>query len=59
MPQQQEGTTQVNYDDSTYTAEKRILQDAEMHRARVFHHSGAFTSLDDEKVRQWLDAWPG
>lgn len=53
-------TTQSDFDDAPYVAEKRILHDAEMHRARVlFHQHHAFGEMDEDSIRAWLDAWPG
>lgn len=55
----QESAVQTEVDDIMYVAEKRILLDAELHRARVLlHQSGAYGSESEDKIRRWLAAHP-
>lgn len=56
---EEEGIVQGDYDDPTYVQEKRILQNAELHRVKVlFHTSGAFQSTHAQQIQNWLDQCP-
>lgn len=57
---QEQNTSQADFDDPVYAAEKRILLDAEMHRARVLlHQSYTLDDASEEEIRDWLERRPG
>ncbi|KAI7554893.1 hypothetical protein KC331_g227 [Hortaea werneckii] len=55
-----EQRTQSYFDSPAYVEEKRILQEAELHRARVLlHRSEAFGhSVTEEEIARWLAEAP-
>ncbi|KAK1088927.1 hypothetical protein LTR33_000306 [Friedmanniomyces endolithicus] len=54
-----ESCTQSDFDTALYIAEKRILLDAELHRAQVLlYHSGLFGASSENEIAAWLATHP-
>lgn len=53
-----QNTQQSDFDSSEYQEEKRILLDAEMHRARILLHQSGVFGEQEEAIREWLDRRP-
>lgn len=55
-----ESTTQNDFDDPLYIAEKRIFIEAQVHRASVLlHEAGAFGSAERAEIEEWWLQRPG
>lgn len=51
--------TQASFDSEAYRREKRIFQDEEAYRARLYlHHTEKLTSEEEEGIQRWLRECP-